>query len=307
MMTTTKYTANKILATITIIVVSYNSAKTIGLCLDAIFNQTLTSDQVDIIIVDNDSTDETCQIIHEHRLPLTLINLEKNIGFGQANNVALAQVNTPFVALVNPDCELYPDWLCNMLDFMQSDTKVAIAGSKLFFSDGIHLQHVGGNVHANGITSHKGDGERDIRQYESAQYCDYVTGVAICCCREVIEEAGYFDPQYFLYYEETDLCYCVSAMGWNVKYCPTACAIHHEQASFGHRLSHRYLFLYHSSRLKFIAKHRQYGLFPKFLKAEYQWFTSISKRQWFVLLAVYSVHLFSLIRLTNLFKVRHVD
>lgn len=288
------------LPAVTIIVVTYNSARTIALCLDAIFNQTLASDQVEIIIVDNHSSDKTCEIIHEHHLSVSLIVLESNIGFGRANNVALAQTNTPFVALVNPDCELYSDWLSNILEFIQSDAKIALVGSKIFFADGIQLQHVGGIVHANGVTSHRGEGERDIGQYETSEYCEYVTGVAICCRRRIIQEAEYFDPRYFMYYEETDLCYRVSAMGWDVKYCPTACAIHHEQASLGHRASSHYLFLYHFSRLKFIAKQRQLGLFPNFLRAEYDWwFTSVGKRLRLVLLVLYIISLFDLIRHIN--------
>ena len=286
--------------TVTIIVVTYNSAETIALCLDSIFNQTLASEQIEIIVVDNHSEDETHEIICRHNMPVNLITLEKNIGFGQANNIALTHSHAPFVALVNPDCELHRDWLENILDFIQSDEKIAIVGSKIFFTDGQQLQHVGGMVHDNGVTSHIGVGELDVGQYETPQHCDYVTAVAVLCRRTILQAVTYFDPQYFMYYEETDLCYRIQAMGWDVRYCPRACAIHHEHSSLGHRASLRYLFLYHISRLKFIAKHRQHGLFPNFLRSEYQWLlTPIGKRLRMILLVVYVMSLFNLIQQPN--------
>lgn len=289
----------KTMPTVTIIVVTYNSAETITLCLDSIFDQTLTLEHVEIVVVDNHSTDETRHIVRQHALPVNLIVLEKNIGFGRANNIALETIKSSYVAFVNPDCELCPDWLGNMINFMQTDEKIAIAGSKIFFSDGRRLQHVGGVVHTNGVTSHIGEGELDVGQYAMPLRYDYVTGVAMFCRRPVIQNVGYFDPRYFMYYEETDLCYQVRAIGADVVYCPTACAIHHEQASFGHSASLNYLYRYHSSRLKFIAKQRHNGLFPYTWTLEFQWWlTPIGRRLRSILVVVYIIFLLDLIGYT---------
>lgn len=258
--------------TISIIIVTYNSASTIDIVLKSITQQTLHHNQYNIVIVDNASSDNTNAIIEASGLHVQLIQLNKNIGFARANNLALKQITTPYVALINPDCVLFPDWLENMLMFLRANDNVALAGSKLYYSDGKHIQHIGGVISDNGLTQHIGESDEDVGQYSEPIDFPYVTGAAIFARQDLLKQVDFFDQRFFLYYEEVDLCVTLSQLGHRITYCPTAQAIHFEDKSLGHSQTTSYLFHYHRSRIKFVTKHsHRHSFLNNFCHAEKKW------------------------------------
>ncbi len=280
---------------ITIIVVAYNSESTIELCLKSIYAQSIHFVRYHVIVVDNHSTDQTAAIIRDKYHKVELITLQQNIGFGRANNLALEQAKTPYVALLNPDCELFENWLEEMLEFIQEDT--AIVGSKLFYRNRHVLQHVGGVILPNGLTVHVGECELDIGQYDTPLEFQYVTGAALFCQRKILMESGNFDPRYFLYYEETDLCWRLIQAGYSIRYCPHAKAVHYEDKSLGHSMSTRYLYYYHKSRLCFVMSHSNREiLVSSFYKTEKYWFQSIRGRHRWVVILCYILSFSMIIR-----------
>lgn len=292
--------------TMTVIIVTYNSGEFIRDCLDALHEQTLyDADQLQIIVVDNASSDETCLIIRRHYPRVTLIALMNNIGFGRACNVALGQSSSGLVAFVNPDCVLYPDWLHTMTTYMNEETDVAIAGSTLISGDETHVLHVGAAVQPNGLTHHIGAGQVDIGQRNQPLSCDYVTAATMICRRSALQAVGNFSDDFFLYYEEVDLCYRLRALGWKIHVVPSASAKHYEKHSMGYQGSIRYYVLYHRSRLLFISHHA--SQFPQFFVSEFRWLrTSIGKRQRLALALVYilSIHRLIFIGFANTLKGR---
>lgn len=259
---------------VTLIVVTYNSAATIRLCLTALADQSYG--HFEVVVVDNGSVDGTTAIVQNEFPTFKLIKNHDNRGFAAANNQAMRQACGDYVGLINPDVELHRKWIAEAVACIESTSDTAIVGSKVFFSNQIILQHVGGVISPNALTSHLGDGEFDIGQHEQVQDVDYVIGAALLIRREVAAALDYLDERYFMYFEETDLCVRARQHGYRVVYCPTAIATHHEKQSFSHapddRPSWRYLRRYHISRLKFVYKNYSREAFlHDFLPVERQW------------------------------------
>jgi GT2 family glycosyltransferase len=274
---------------VTIIIVTYNSRSIIATCLDALAAQTYPHDAFEIVLVDNVSHDGTVGFVRNQYPDVRVLEQSRNLGFGRANNVAFHATNSDYIALINPDCEVYPDWLEQMVRFMEQHPNTAIAGSKIYYRNTQRIQHIGGVIGANLLTQHVGAGEVDNGQYEAPLPFPYVTGAALMCRRNAVQTLGYFDDGYFMYYEETDLCWRVRQQGYDVLYCPQARALHDEAQSLGQRATWRYLYYYHRSRLYFMSRSLSREQFwREFYPAEKAWLRRYtSRRERLLLLYLY--------------------
>jgi GT2 family glycosyltransferase len=257
-------------AVVTVIVVTYNSANVLRLCLSSLVAQTYP--QFEVVIVDNASVDDTCAIVEKEFPKFRLIRNSNNPGFAAANNQAMRQTSGEFIALINPDVELHPDWIAEAVACARMYADIGVVGSKVFYSNRIVLQHVGGMLRPNALTYHLGEGEFDIGQYEEMRSVDYVIGAALLIRRDVATALNYLDERYFMYFEETDFCVYARRLGYRVVYWPGAIAIHHENHSLSGAPSRRYFQRYHTSRLKFVYKiYTGDEFLHRFLPAESEW------------------------------------
>lgn len=272
------------------IVVTYNAELFVGDCLASLLDQSYPADRIEVMVVDNASTDSTVRIVSERFPDVELIASPRNLGFARANNLAIRRADAHFIALVNADAVLERTWLERMVDGMSSDPAIAVGGCKIYYPDGL-LQHVGGIIHGNGLTDHQGAFEADVGQYDEPQDVDYVTGAAVMLRREALCELGALPEEYFLYYEEVELCVRASKAGYRVVCFPGAVATHHEAYGSG-RLSSKFLFRYHRSRLCFIVRNYSCHQFSRqFLPSEWDWIKRYHPpKQMLLLLSAYLVN-----------------
>lgn len=272
------------------IVVTYNAELFVGDCLASLLDQSYPADRIEVIVVDNASTDSTVRIVSERFPDVELIASPRNLGFARANNLAIRRADAHFIALVNADAVLERTWLERMVEGMTSDPAIAVGGCKIYYPDGL-LQHVGGIIHGNGLTDHQGAFEADVGQYDEPQDVDYVTGAAVVLRREALRELGALPEEYFLYYEETELCVRARKAGYRVVCFPDAVATHHEAYGSG-RLSSKFLLRYHRSRLRFIVRNYSCRQFSRdFLPSERDWIKQYHPpKQMLLLLSAYLVN-----------------
>lgn len=162
---------------ITISIVTYNSAAVIAECLQHI------PETLRVLIFDNASVDDSVAIIHAQRPSCEVTTSSKNVGFGCGHNSNLARVTTPYVLILNPDCFLNPGSMEMLIEAMQADSAVAIAGPDL---EGHTLEKVTGSV----------------PQEVNAG----ISGACLALRCAAFADIGYFDPELFLFYEDKDLC-----------------------------------------------------------------------------------------------------
>src|SRR5690349_1951232 len=189
-----------------IVVVSYNTSAHIGACLLSLLE--LDYPPVEIIVVDNASTDESVELIRSRFPDVEVVELPTNKGFAGAAGVGLFMASGDIVATVNPDARLHPGWLTAVAATLQSRGDVGIVGSKVLYPDGHTIQHAGGTIdYPLATTGHIGRGEPDNGQYDQARDMEFVTGAALAMWRNVGRALNFFDEDYFpLYYEDVDLC-----------------------------------------------------------------------------------------------------
>ena len=236
-----------------IVVVSYNTAAHIGSCLLSLLE--LRYPELEIIVVDNGSTDGSVELVRSHFPDVDIIELPDNKGFAGGASVGLYTASGDIVAVVNPDVRLDPDWLSAIAGTLLSRADVGVVGSKILYPDGRTIQHAGGIVHYPlATTDHIGRGELDTGQYDQPREVQFVTGAALAMWREVGRSVRFFDEEYFpLYYEDVDLCWRLHKDGLRTVYQPAALAYHEETVTLN-RESGLYYSYFHVNRLRFVVK-----------------------------------------------------
>jgi GT2 family glycosyltransferase len=290
--------ANKV----SIIIPNYNGAKIILSCLKSVYASSYTG--FEVFLIDDASEDNSVSVVRNFFPQTKILRNAKNLGFARTANKGFKESRAEIVVLLNMDTVVRKEWLSELIKVLISDGKIGIAGSKILDTDGKTIQHAGGLINSNGITTHIGRGEVDIGQYDSLREVDYVCGASMALRKKLLEDAGYLDEDYSpLYYEDTDLAFQARKKGYKVVYAPKAVLTHTENYSTG-GLTARFYYLYHKNRIRFVLKNFSLKyFFTEFLKAESGWFREFQpKEQKARLVSAYLANLFQLPCL--LFKTR---
>ena len=222
---------------VSIHIVTYNAARTILACLDAIAEQSRPPEE--IIVIDNNSSDDSASIVEQASRPLRLIRNNKNTGYSAAHNQAIEMTKTRFVLLLNPDVVLTPHFLRRMLEAAAVHERIgAVSGKLLRLPPGDEslpgkkniIDSTGMYMTPNQRHLDRGSGEEDRGQYETMEYVFGASGAAPLFRREALEDlrvgGEYFDEDFFCYREDADLAWRAQLFGWRTLYTPRAVAYH---------------------------------------------------------------------------------
>lgn len=245
------------------VVVTWNGAHLLPECLDSLLAQTVA---VEIVVVDNASTDGTDTLLRERYPDLTVLRSDRNLGFAGGVALATAEVAEEFVLLLNNDARLEPDGAARLREAMRApgSGRVAAATAKILLDgwfrpappgprgDGRAFVTAEGTMVActddvlgarrlvnstgNVLTRDGAGGDRDwlIPDGDERGGPEVwgFSGGAVLLRTQALRDAGGFDPWLFLYYEDTDVAWRMRAHGWSVRYVPQAVAHHrHAQSS----------------------------------------------------------------------------
>lgn len=188
-----------------------------------------------ILVVDNGSKDDSVAAIRSAYPLVTLIETGENLGYAGGNNVGiewgLKQSFENFL-LLNNDTVVAADTIQKFLKALKEHPNTGIFGAKVYMhSDPKRLDHLGGNWNFRkarmDLVGLRSDGEN----FEKPLSLDYVCGAAMLVRRAVFEKIGLLDPRFFLYWEDTDLCFRAKRAGFEVQFCPSAKIWHKISAS----------------------------------------------------------------------------
>lgn len=239
--------------TFSVVILNWNGRAYLEACLDALRAQTRPAERV--ILADNGSSDGSPAFVRRRYPWVEVRENGGNIGFAAGNNAALRDVSTDAALLLNPDVVLSPDCLAALAEAMAGDPAIGIAGGKLWYPDGVTIQHGGGRItHPRAMPGHFGMGEADAGQCDQPRDVDYVIGAALAVRRDVLGQIGLLDEGFFLFFEDADLCTRAARAGYRVAYLPAATGIHIESAT-AVRGSFSYLYRFHSGRWRYLLKH----------------------------------------------------
>ncbi|MBN1140004.1 MAG: glycosyltransferase family 2 protein, partial [Anaerolineae bacterium] len=246
-------------------------------CLEALLAQEHPA--VEIMVVDNGSTDGTADIVAERFPQARLIRNHRNLGFSAGNNVGLKAASGELLVLLNVDTQVHAGWLAALADAF-NDPSIGIAGCKLLYPDG-SIQHAGGFMYGSrGDAEHLGRFAPDDGRFDMQADVEYVTGAALAIRRSALDQIGLLDEGFSpIYYEDTDLCFRAREAGWRVVYVPQAVVTHHESTTF-HTETHERKFAVHQGRLRFVFKHYSLDrLLNEFGPAERAWLRTLGRTE----------------------------
>lgn len=211
------------------IIVNFNGKEYISHCLKS-FRQ-LSVENFKIIVVDNNSTDGSVEMIRRQFTKVGVIQNKINVGYaGGANKgVKLAlQESADYVLLLNNDTVFDKNFLSTLLEVSGKKLKVGILGPKIYFYDNPKkIWFAGGIIDRKRFTgSHIGYKEKDNGQYNDPREVDFITGCTMFIRREVFEKVGFFDRRYFMYYEDVDFCVRAKRAGFKIVFVPQSVLYH---------------------------------------------------------------------------------
>ncbi|MEZ5817505.1 MAG: glycosyltransferase family 2 protein [Hyphomicrobiaceae bacterium] len=230
--------------TVSILIVSYNTREMTLACLDSIAAETSCA-SYEIIVVDNASTDGSIEAIAAHPSRPTLLPMRSNVGFGRANNLAAEMAAGEFLLLLNPDTVVLDGAVDRLVAFARERPEAMIWGGRTLFADGrLNPASAWGRMtpwrlfcRASGLTSVasassllNGEG-MGAWPRDSERAVDIVSGCFLLISSAFWRRLGGFDPAYFMYGEEADLCLRARALGARPRITPAATIVHHGGAS----------------------------------------------------------------------------
>ena len=193
-----------------------------------------TTGDAEVVIADNGSTDDSLAFLHEQYPTLRVIPLDKNYGFADGYNRALAQIKADYYVLLNDDVEVTPNWIEPVIAQMRRNPQTAICQPKLLMYDQRdtfeYAGGAGGFIDKYGYPFCRGrlftTLEQDHGQYNDAREVFWASGAAMFVRADVWKQLGGLDGEFFAHMEEIDFCWRAKNAGYRVEYCPQSVVYH---------------------------------------------------------------------------------
>lgn len=226
---------------VSVIILNYNGAKYLQNCLASVLETKYPN--YEVILIDNASTDKSVdlaeQIFASHPR-LKIFRNKTNLGFAEGNNVGAQYAIGKYLVFLNFDTRVDSNWLNETVKLMERDSRVGIAQCKLLLMDNPSmLDNAGHYIDCFGITYFIGAHEEDLGQYDTLYEIFGATGAAIVIRSEVFKILGGFDSDFFLLFEESDLCWRAWIFGHKVVFIPNAIVYHKGKVAFSRHVRYK--------------------------------------------------------------------
>ncbi|UKM64587.1 glycosyltransferase [Flavobacteriaceae bacterium GSB9] len=215
---------------LSVVILNYNVRHFLELCLRSV-TAAISNIEAEIIVVDNNSKDDSCQMVKAFFPKVKLIENNENLGFSKGNNLGVAQAKGEYLCILNPDTVVAEDTFERLLDFSKLQAKLGIVGCKLINGIGLFLPESKRNIPYVKVALKKIFGTptdyyaNHLAPNEIGEV-DILVGAFMFLKRDVYNEIGGFDEDYFMYGEDIDLSYRVLKSGYKNYYVGDLAAIH---------------------------------------------------------------------------------
>lgn len=223
---------------LTIIIVNYKMLNKTLNCLDSICSSNWSGITYEIILVDNDSGDNTQQVVKQKYPKVKFIQSKTNLGMGKGYNLGLRNAVGEYQLILNPDTIVEKDSLRTMITRFRQDSGIGMMGPKLLYPDNtlqyscfrfpqlltpFYRRTVIGKYMSNKVDLFL------MKDYnlDSELEVDWLMGSCLLTKKSVLDAVGLFDERFFMYFEDTDLCRRIKKANYKVVYYPKAIIHHH--------------------------------------------------------------------------------
>jgi GT2 family glycosyltransferase len=223
---------------ISIVILNYKSRELTLNCVDSIKSAVFDNLKYEIIVVDNNSSDGLGEELKKYP-EIVFIQNEINLGMGEGNNVGIKKAHGRYIVIMNPDTLAAKDTFKILYEFMEKNLRVGVVGPKQYNPDGsvqvscYRWYGILTPIYRRTPLRRFKAAVRDLDRFSmkdfdhlSVRKVDWLLGSFLFCRREAINEVGMFDKNFFMYFEDTDLCRRFWERGWQVVYNPETSIIH---------------------------------------------------------------------------------
>ncbi len=250
---------------VSVIVPNWNGINFVGMCLDSLAQ--LHFKNFEVILVDNGSTDGSRELIEEKYPWVRLLKLPHNMGFAIACNEGIKTSNAKYVALLNNDIEVTPDWLTQLYEGMERHPECGMGTTKMMFLDNRDVFYNTGDLfHSWSAGGGRGQGEKDIGQYDLENYIFGACAGAGIYRKKLFDQIGLFDEDFFIFAEDVDLNMRSQLQGFQAVYLPKSKVYHIGTATVG-LYSDRYVYLCKRNDIWVFVKNYSLKMYFKYLRS----------------------------------------
>jgi GT2 family glycosyltransferase len=223
---------------LTAVIVNYNAGAELRTALQSIADEMMGC-RWEAVVVDNASEDGSADSAVEFAPHVRIVRNAANVGFGRGINQGVSASSAPLVLIMNPDCRLERGAVAAMRAELEAHPRCAIVGPRVLDPDGAVQGSARGDPdmltglfgrtgRLRGLLPSSAAARRNVVSASSGEslVVDWVSGACLLVRRRAFDEVGGFDPRYFMYWEDADLCRRLRAHGYEVRYAPAATAVH---------------------------------------------------------------------------------
>ncbi|MCU0463531.1 MAG: glycosyltransferase family 2 protein [Anaerolineae bacterium] len=215
-----------------VIIPHWNGIRFLTDCLGALQAQTYPA--IEVIVVDNASSDGSQAFIKADYPWVSLIELPTNTGFTGACNTGMRAATGEVVCLLNNDTEVAPTWAAEVMDaFVRHPEAGSVASKMLLFDRRDHIHTTGDTFSVDGRAGNRGIWEQDTGQYDREEFVFSACGGSSAYRRTLLDAVGLLDDDFFFLMEDVDLGWRAQLAGWRCLYTPKAVVYHHLSATGG--------------------------------------------------------------------------
>jgi len=246
---------------VSVIIVNWNNFKDTAECLESL--RKVNYSNFEVMVVDNGSAGNDTNLLRQGFGDfIKLIVSDRNLGFAGACNLGIKDALTrgaEYIALLNNDTVVAPDFLEAMVNVARSDRKLGVAGGKIYCYELPETIWFAGGIlnYRTGSTPVRGSGETDKGQFEEIVEVDWICGCYMFITRDVLQAAGMLDARFFFGWEDVDFCVRAARKGFKILFIPGSKIWH---KGFGVEKRERLVGMpvYYATRGQFLLMHKHF-------------------------------------------------
>ena len=222
--------ARNVLPTVTVVIINHNGREFLASCVDSVVQQDYPSDLVEILVIDNASTDGSLEEVQRAHPGIQVIRNKENLGFAPVVNQGARAGGGEYLALINNDAVARPDWLRELIRPMIGNDVIKVTGGLVLDHTGTIVDYAGGDLsfYGHGFARHRED---PVPEDLVREPTIFPMGASMATPRKWFLRVGGFDEDYFAYFEDVDFGWRTWVLGYECWFIPEAVIEHRHNAT----------------------------------------------------------------------------